>query len=201
METISSSHFIDKVAEALRKSAIELEELQLQAALGKAEAEDKYEDVKKKFNLFVHDSKHKINLGKAKVDDLHEKFDTLIVQLNLGKAVTIDAFREQKKRLLHAIHDIEVGIRTDETLTRLYAFLLIEFEKFKVQLDVMEERFERGKENAKTSFSKGKEEFESFVEKMKLKFGKEEKPTKWQHFQTEISEAFEHLKQAFVQPN
>lgn len=201
METISSSHFIDKVAEALRKAAIELEELQLQAALGKAEAEDKYEDIKKKFNLFVHDSKHKINTGKAKIDDLHAKFDALMVQLSLGKAETRDAFKEQKKRILHAIHDIEVRIKTDEGLTRLYALLLVEFEKFKVQLDMMEERFEKGKESAKTSFTKGKDEFNSFVEKMKSKFSKEEKPTKWEHFQSEISEAFDHLKQAFVQPN
>ena len=201
MEAISSSHFIDKVAEALRKAAIELEELQLQAALGKAEAEDKYEDVKKKFNLFVHDSKHKISSGKAKIDDLHGKFDALMVQLSLGKAETLDAFKEQKKRLLHAIHEIEVRIKTDEALTRLYAFLLIEFEKFKVQLDVMEEKFEKGKENAKSSFAKGKEDFESFIEKMKTKFSKEEQPTKWEHFQNEISEAFSHLKQAFIQPN
>ena len=40
------NHLSDKVADALRKAAVELEEFQVQFALGKAEAKDKYEEVK-----------------------------------------------------------------------------------------------------------------------------------------------------------
>ena len=59
MKTKQDIQFVDKVIGALRKTAVELEEFQVKAALGKAEAQDKYEEVKKKFNLFVHDSEFK----------------------------------------------------------------------------------------------------------------------------------------------
>ena len=38
METTERIHYVDQVIEGLRKAAIELEELQVQATLGKAEA-------------------------------------------------------------------------------------------------------------------------------------------------------------------
>ena len=66
--------FVEKVIGALRKTAVELEEFQLKAALGKAEAQDKYEEVKKKFNLFIHDSEFKIKGVKEKIEDLNIKF-------------------------------------------------------------------------------------------------------------------------------
>ena len=201
MKNNEKSHFIDKVVEALRKSAVEMEEFQVKIALGKAEAEDKYEDIKKKFNSFINDSKQKIKVGKEKVDDLHMKFDKLMVQLNLGKAETIDAFKKQKKDILITIHEIEVEIKTNETLNRLYAFVLIEFEKFKAQLEVLEEKLQNGKANFKTSFEKGKLEFNKYVEDLKRKYSKEKEETRWEYFQNEIAEALTHFKQAFVKPH
>ena len=49
METKQDIQFMDKVIGALRKAVINLEEFQVKIALGKAEAEDNYEEVKKKF--------------------------------------------------------------------------------------------------------------------------------------------------------
>ena len=201
MKNNESSHFIGKVADSLRKAALEMEEFQVKVALGKADAEEKYEDIKKKFNSFINDSKQKIKVGKEKVDDLHMKFDKLMVQLNLGKAETIDAFKKQKKDILITIHEIEVEIKTNETLNRLYAFVLIEFEKFKAQLEVLEEKLQNGKANFKTSFEKGKLEFNKYVEDLKRKYSKEKEETRWEYFQNEIAEALTHFKQAFAKPN
>ena len=66
MDTTERIHYTDQVVAGLRKAAIELEELQVQATLGKAEAKDKFEDVKKKFNLFVHESKATVATGMRK---------------------------------------------------------------------------------------------------------------------------------------
>ncbi|NND14827.1 MAG: hypothetical protein HKN89_00715 [Eudoraea sp.] len=200
METVENIHFVDKVVKSLRTAAVELEELQVQAALGKAEASDKYEEIKKKFNMFIHESKGKYEMGKEKVEDLHTQFDELRVQLALGKAETIDAFKEQKKQLLETIHEIEVKIKSNERLNRMYAFMLLEFEKFKAQLELLEQRFDKGKESATTSFEKGKLEFNDFIEKMKARYSNEDEATRWEHFQGEISEAFSHFKHAFSKP-
>lgn len=200
METLEHVRFTDKVVKALRNAAVELEELQVQAALGKAEASDIYEEIKKKFNMFIHESKIKYESGKEKVEDFHTQLDELRVQLALGRAESIDAFKEQKKKLLTTIHEIEVKIKSNERLNRAYAFMLIEFEKFKAQLELLEQRFEKGKEGATSSFEKGKLEFNAFIERMKERFSKESEETRWDHFQTEISEAFAHFKQAFSKP-
>jgi len=199
METLENVHF-DKVVNALRTAAIELEELQVQAALGKAEASDKYEEIKKKFNMFIHESKFKYEVGREKMEELQTKFEELRVQLALGKAESIDAFKEQKKQLLGTIHEIEVKIKSNEKLNRVYAFMLLEFEKFKAQLELLEQRFDKGKDGATASFEKGKQDFNEFIEKMRTKYSNKKEETRWEHFQGEISEAFSHFKHAFSKP-
>jgi hypothetical protein len=199
METLERKKFIDTIVVSLRKAAIEMEELQVQAALGKAEARDGYEVAKKKLNLFLHDSKSKIKSGKEKVHEIQAKIDELHVQLNLGKAETMEAFQIQKKKLLLALHDLEVTIKTNKDLKSIYAYLLIQIEMFKVQLEILEEKFDARSESAKDAFEKGKQEFNQFIEKTKAKYSKEEL-TKWEHFSGEVSEAFTHLKHAFVKP-
>ncbi len=194
MKNNENSHLMDKVVDALRKAAVEMEEFQVKAALGKAEAKDTYEESKKKLNLFIHESKMKVASGKEKMEDFHAKLDELRVQLALGKAESIEVFKEQKKNLLSLLHQIEVKVKTNEKLRRLYAILLIEIEMFKVQLEILEEKFDEGKAEAKTSFEKGKKQFNEFIDELTPKYAKKEG---WDHFQDEISEAFSHLKKAF----
>ena len=197
MKNTQDIQFVDKVIGALRKTAIELEEFQVKAALGKADAQDKYEDVKKKFNLFIHDSEFKIKGIKEKIIELNTKFDELRVQLALGKAETKEIFKKQKKQILLILHDIEVKIKTNETLNRMYALTLIEIEQFKIQLEILEQKYTRDKREVKDTFEKGKKDFNSFIDRFKGKYGKKKEETKLEHFQNEISEAFDHFKKAF----
>jgi len=201
MKNKEDIQFVDKVIGALRKTAIELEEFRVQTALGKAEVQDKYEEVKNKFNLFIHDSEFKIKGVKEKIEELNAKFDELRVQLALGKADTKEVFKKQKKELLLTLHDIEVKIKTNETLNRMYALTLIEIEQFKIQLEILEQKFSEDKVEVKDTFEKGKKDFNSFIEKFKGKYAKKkEEGTKLEHFQYEISEAFDHFKNAFSKP-
>ncbi len=196
MKENGNDHLMDKVVDALRKAAVEMEEFQVKAALGKAEARERYEESKKKLNLFIHETKFKVTSGKEKLEEFHAKLDELRVQLALGKAETTDVFKEQKKNLLSLLHQIEVEIKSNQKLRKLYAILLIEIEMFKVQLEILEEKFEEGTVEAKTSFEKGKKEFDTFINELKSRFTKNDE-TRWDHFQGEISEAFSHLKKAF----
>jgi hypothetical protein len=200
MKNTQDIQFVDKVIGALRKTAVELEEFQVKATLGKADAQDKYEEIKKKFNLFIHDSEFKIKGIKEKIEDLNAKFDELRVQLALGKAETKEIFKKQKKQLLSIIHDIEVKIKTNETLNRMYALTLIEIEQFKIQLEILEQKFSKDEKKAKDTFEKGKNDFNSFIDRFKGKYGKKKEETKIEHFQNEISEAFNHFKKAFSKP-
>jgi predicted nucleic acid-binding Zn-ribbon protein len=197
MKNKQDLQFIDKVIDALRKTAVNLEELQVKAALGKADAKDKYEEIKKDFNLFIHESEFKIKGVKQNMEELKTKFEELRVQLALGKADTIDVFKKQKKQLLTTLHEIEVKIKSNETLNRMYAVSLIEIEQFKIQLEILEQKYKQDKKETKSSFEKGKDEFNAFIDKFKEKYGKKKEETKFEHFQNEISEAFTHFKNAF----
>ena len=197
MKNTQDIQFVDKVIGALRKSAVELEEFQVKAALGKADAQVKYEEVKKNFNLFIHDSEFKIKGIKEKIEELNTKFDELRVQLALGKAETKEIFKKQKKQILLILHDIEVKIKTNENLNRMYALTLIEIEQFKIQLEILEQKYSKDKREAKDTFEKGKKDFNSFIDRFKGKYGKKKEETKLEHFQNEISEAFDHFKKAF----
>ncbi len=197
MKNYKNTHFIDNVVDALRKAADEMEEFQVQASLGKTEALDKYEQIKKNFNLFIHDSKFKIKEGKEKIENINNKIEELRKQLVLKKVKTTETFKEQKEQLLLTLQELEDKIRENKTLNNMYAFMLIEMEKFRVQLDILEHKFDESKENAQISFEARKREFNKFVGDMKEKFTKKEE-TKWEHFQSEISEAFTHLKGVFT---
>jgi hypothetical protein len=197
METTEKTQFLDKVVKALRNAAVEVEEFQVKANSGKLEAQETYEEVKKKFNQFIENSEVKFKAGKEKLDDIYIKFEELRVQLALGKAESIEVFKEQKKRLLLTLHEIEVKIKSNERLNRMYAFVLIEIEKFKVQLEVFEKKYDESKKGAKVYFEKGKQEFDQFIEGLKDKYAHKKEETKWEHLQSEVSEAFDHLKNAF----
>ncbi|MEZ4923012.1 MAG: hypothetical protein R2780_07580 [Crocinitomicaceae bacterium] len=198
-----NTHVVDKVVDALRKAATELEALQVQAALGKAEASDKYEELKKKFDHFVHETKIKFEQGKEKAGDIQEEvqalLDELRVQLALGKAEGKEAFAEQKKKIVEKIRQIENKIKSNPTLNKAYAVVLVEMEKFKVLLEWLEQKFEEGKEVAADQFEKGKAELNSFISTVKEKFA-EADGGRWANFQDEMSQAFSHMAQAFKKP-
>lgn len=196
MKSTEKTRIIDKAVDFLRKAAVELEEFQVQASLGKSELDDIYEDAKKNFNQFIHDSKFKIKKGQEKFEDINASFDELMVQLALGKAESIDAFKEQKQKILLKLHEIEVKIKSNETLNKIYNYMLIDIEMFKVKLEILENNLDKSKENFKSSFEKGKQDFMSFIDKLKGDNAKKNE-TKWEHFQGEMTEALLHFKQAF----
>jgi hypothetical protein len=111
------SHFGDNVASFLRNAATQLEELQVQTALGKAELADKLEEIKKetkdKINHIKWDVNSVVEDGKDAYESIKSKVEHLQVQLALGKAETADEIHEQKKKISAAIHDVKHLISKD----------------------------------------------------------------------------------------
>ncbi len=103
-------NFGDSVANFFRKATVKIEELQVQAALGKAELSDYFEDLKKESLAEYHQIKAKLNsqIEKAteKKDEIKGKLEHLELQLALGKAETKEVLAEQKKNLKQAIKDV-----------------------------------------------------------------------------------------------
>lgn len=202
MET-NEKTITDKIINGLKNAITELEEFRVQAALGKAEAKDIYEDVKKKFKTSIHEAKVKFDSIKteASYEALHIKnfFESLQVQLALGKAESKEIFEEQSKKIRQALHDLENSIRSNKQTSELYSTVLMDIEKFKIKMDILKLKYELKKMDVKDEFEEKKLEFlkqmSSLKDKMLLK--EKKNPERWEHFQDEISEAYSHLKKAF----
>lgn len=104
----NSNHTLsDSFINGLKEATTELEDLQVQMALGKAELEDKYHEVKHKAKTMIEKAKNEFYLERSEATGIKAKLEHLRVQFALAKAETRDAIREQKKNILHAIHDVE----------------------------------------------------------------------------------------------
>ena len=99
---------IEKIIEGLKTSALELEKLQVQAALGKAEAKQKYEDARRKFNADIQNAK---NAAKEKYEEIKPLLESLQVQFALGKAEAKEKFDTNMKKFSEAIREIETILK------------------------------------------------------------------------------------------
>ncbi|MEK7483557.1 MAG: hypothetical protein AABZ60_04400 [Planctomycetota bacterium] len=204
METLEQTSITEKIIKGLRKAAIELEEFRLQSALGKAEAHDAYEKAKKIFNKYVHEAKLKLGavkgVTKEKSIQLKAEFEWLQVWLALGKAETQEAFEEQQKSISKALNDIETRIKKNKTTDLYYAELQMEIEKFRIKLDILKLQFELRKLGVREEFEEKKKDFSKILSDIKKQLLKKEEDAEstWEHFRDEISDAYSHLKKAFV---
>jgi len=146
--------FIDKAILGLKKTAAELEEFQLQLALGKADASDKFEELK----------------------------------------------IEQKETILNAIEEIETALRTSDVGKEYHLVFNTEVEKFKIKVEILRLQFEYGKLVSKKEFESMKEDFIKKIDKLKVNFKETESSFEkyWDNFRHEMSDAYTHLKKAFI---
>ena len=204
METTEKGSLSDTIIDGVKKAILELEEFRLQAALGKAEAHDAFEGAKKKFNTFVHEAKLKLDNAKDVVKErsvqLKTLLETLQVQLALGKAETKEVFEEQRKKIAHALNELETLIKKNKTTDEFYTRLQMEVEKFKIKLDILKLRYDLNKLEARNEFEEKKVDFSQKLSDLKKRLEKKEGEVqdKWEHFRTEITDAYSHLKKAFV---
>lgn len=199
MET-TTSKVANTLINGIKKAQIDLEEFQLQLALGKAEAKDKYEQLKSKFNKLVHETKLKVNEMKGKKNELQMRLDELQLQLALGKADTLDAFNEQKKKIIRALNNLEKELENNAFTSEIKTKLQHEIEKFKIKLEILRLHFDLGKLDIKEEFEDKKADFLKHIQKMKDKISdkKDTAANKVENFSTEIKNAYKHLKKAFV---
>ncbi|MBK9593710.1 MAG: hypothetical protein IPO32_20205 [Crocinitomicaceae bacterium] len=192
---------IENVVSGFKKAATELEELQLQLALGKAEAKDKFESMKKRFNTFVHDAELKADDAKEWASDMRTKFDELRVQLALGKAETKDAFEIQRKKINAKMHEIENYIQSHPQLAKAYDYMQTEFERVKLELEILAVNFQLAATKSNDSIQKRREEMAAIIKGLQdglEKHKNAEEPSRHENFRNEIKQAYHHLKAAFA---
>lgn len=200
MENTDNKHYLDYIIDGMRKTADELEKFQLQASLGKMEALDKYDELKKTYAHYSNEIKIKAEEGREKLQELQAKFQDLQVRFDLGKAETIETFEEQKHRILLAIHELQVTIKSNPTFIKTYAKLLDLLEKLKLKLEILSTKLDPLKEKAKEVFEDRKKDLEEVIDSFRKKINDQtDIEHKMEVFQDELAQAYKHFKKAFVQ--
>lgn len=204
MEKVDGKNITDKIIHLLRKTVTEMEELSVQAALGKAEARDLYEESKKRFRDYLQETRDALKTIKeaASPEILRIKafLETLQVQLALGKAETREMFEEQKDSIAKSLRELESFIRNNKITGEYYSKLLMEIETFRIKLEIIRLRYELKKPDVAKEFEEKKAAFLSMLNDLrdKMQEKKSGQNEKWENFHDEITEAYHHLRKAFA---
>ncbi len=157
----------------------EIEHLEVQLALGKAEAVDAFEAQKKALVVKVEEAEHSLKEiseeGAVKIAPLKAKMEELRVQLELGKADSLAAFKNQEAKLSHAIHDFkQQAIKT---------------------LDEAEDKGEHKIADALTTVNKKTTDFKSRMEefRVQLALGEAEAKEEWKGFKDDFQKSAKEL--------
>lgn len=182
-----------------------IEEFELQLALGKSEAADKFEEWKEAFGKFVSERKLSLTDDKEGADweDVKGKFENLEVQLALGKMELKDAYDEQKDKILEAIDAAKRSLQA--ALGKIDDEFQEEAESFRAKLEGYQVQFALGKYEARDAIEDKKSELRDLVHDFRSKMDAADEPKaeekdddKFESFVAEMGKSYEHLKSAFV---
>lgn len=120
---------LDEAKEISNERAVELkgliEAVRVQAALGKAEAGEKWNEQQVKLNIAIQQLKKELlkvqdSLGKfaedadEKLEKFHTRFDLFRLQLNLGKADTRELWEHKKEEIAKRLHELKQNLQKEE---------------------------------------------------------------------------------------
>lgn len=196
----STEKILAKIANKLSEAQQEIDDLAIQLTQGKAEAKDKFEEIKNDFRSKVSEFKHFLKKSPVgeEVSEVKEKALALEQHLLKGVAETKEGFDLQKRNLLTAVQGLEKAI--DKTFATLLEpeYFLHDVEKFKIKLEILRLKFELGRMDVTDEFKKNMDIARTFINEIKERAkgegnaGKEE----YEHFHDELRLAYAHFRKA-----
>lgn len=200
MKNNLSKPLLVKLSDILVKTQQEVDELAVQFALGKAEASDKFEEIKDAARKRFLDLRNTLILGAGdkEVHDLRGKLDELELQFALGKAETLDFFEDQRTKISDAMHNIEAELNIQKEFGKIKNFYVAEIEDLKLKFDVLKKQFGTKNVDAGIFFKEKMVEAREEIDKLmaKAEDSVDELKEKYEDFTDEIKTAGKHIKKA-----
>lgn len=177
-----------------------LEDLEVQLALGKAEAKDAYERERKNFLEYVKEQKSAVKRAGKTAEEhrltLADKFDHLENMLAKEVPASKRQFDRQKKDTLFAIYELEFAMK--EAYGDVGLSLQNKLDRFKALLDAYRIQLALGDFENTSELESKKEALSKAVAEMQEKLHKEVSAgEKIDQFTDEMTVAFEHMKKGF----
>lgn len=139
----TDKRFLVTVAENLVAAQQEMDEFMLQLALGKAEAHDKFEELKHDFRATL--ASLKLQVSSFKKQAILVRAERLIEDLEIllagGVVTSADAFEMQRAKLVQALESLEIEMEHWLKDGKISHEFLHEFEKFKLKLEILKLKY------------------------------------------------------------
>ncbi len=192
--------FLDLGKGKLTQAKAYLEELEVQMALGKAEARDAFQREKKNLTSFLNKQKTQFKETEDIADEhraaLLQSLEVLESQLGLELPGGKRDFDKQKKETLEKIYQLEYNLR--EAFGDVSHSLQDQLNDFKIKLDTYRVQLALGSYDNEEELTNRKNELQQTVDKLRLKLQKEAtNEDRMENFTKEVSESFDHMKKAF----
>lgn len=193
--------FLVRIADRLVKDQQELDEMAVQLALGKAEAKDKFEEVKKQMRKRIRKISDKVEIeieeGKDWAQSLQTKLSNLREKLKKDKAETPEALHQQKQEIVTGLNEVEKEMEKSGKSRFSRSFALAS-EKIKLQMDLLDKKWDAGKkeisEEFKEEMGKAKQKLNTISAKLKDKA--DDVDDRFDDFKDDVRDAYENLKRA-----
>lgn len=195
MDTTIEKKLSTTIINGLREAVADVEDLQVQLALGKAEARDLFEDIKKELRTQLNQLKMRVRQGKTNSDLLAvvNAIEHLQVQLALGEAETREIFEEQLKKIEHALQQMEIALKP--AIDKNVAMMHIRIQKFKAKLKLLSFAYNLKKIELLYDLEKRKEDLERTLQTIGADLEQKKTSLKenWLNIKKNINDAFGKL--------
>jgi gas vesicle protein len=200
-----TNSFTNDLDDLLKHWQNKLDEFRLQFSLGKMDAADEFEALKKRYRKYFNSFKQKLDelepaAGKLR-DKLKAVLDELEVQLALGKAETKEAFETQKENLRRLMDEAtrltkDLFNENKETLHDWQAMFTDVCDHLAMQLDYLRLYYHLGKKEADQRFESKRKEMEEQLKRVNERLDKLAKAgkEKWNDIYAEMQEAYKALR-------
>ncbi|HEX5169257.1 MAG TPA: hypothetical protein VFW11_08785 [Cyclobacteriaceae bacterium] len=196
----STKGILASIADKLLEAQQEIDELAVQLALGKAEAMDKFIDVKNDFRESVRELKNFFATVQLDVEDsaISAKIDELERSLNESQVRTRAAFDIQKENLLKIISSLERALKKKNILAEELQRFNLEVQKFKLKLEILRLKLTLKKLEVRNDFRVRMEHARNHINELRTSINEKVEAGKdrYEDFRDEIRLTYTHLKKA-----
>lgn len=189
-----------RIADKLSEAQQEIDELAVQLALGKAEAKDKFEELKKEFRSRLNEFKHYLTVSSSdkELSGVRTIVENLEKDLGQGEASTKEAFTSQQKDILTTTASLQDTLEKKSEVSSTSHDFMHELEKFKIKLEILQLKFGLKKMEIKDEFRDRMDDARKYVDKIRerVKEGMITGKDKYEDFREEIQLAYKHFRKA-----
>lgn len=150
-----NNQFDNQVKTWMNEWKKQFEAMQLQFNLGKMDAADSFEQFKQLLHKSITEWKESMDTAGDKGNEMwqgmHTKMDELMVQLNLGKADSLDAFKEQKAKIETMSNELMAEARKayNDRFNDMMQLFDASSRSFRTGIEILQLQFALGKMDAK----------------------------------------------------